>query len=150
MPSSRTHRVRRLAYTTALVGLLVAALQPAATAASPGLALVNTATGSIAAGEGHSCAVKTDGTVWCWGGASDGEVGDGTTGDANFLRLTPVQVVDGGGGFLTGVKAVTANWYTTCALKTDGTVWCWGYDGFGQLGDGTQENRAVPTAVAFQ
>ena len=147
MPSLRTHPLRRLTLAAGLVGLLVAGLQPLATAASPSLALVNTAAGSIAAGEGHTCAVKSDGTVWCWGGASDGEVGDGTRGDINFRRLTPVQVVDGGGGFLTGVKAVTANWYTTCALKTDGTVWCWGEGQLGQLGNNTGGGDGGPQSL---
>ena len=92
--------------------------------------------GTIAAGDVHSCALKADATVWCWGDAGDGQLGDGTMGDVNFRRLHPVQVVDGGGN-LTDVKAIAAGDNHTCALKNDGTVWCWGDGGLGQLGNGT-------------
>lgn len=102
----------------------------------------------IATGGVQSCAVKTDNTVWCWGFAADGEVGDGTTGDSNGLRLKPVQVVQGT-GHLTDVAAVTAGNQFTCALKTDGTVWCWGSNSFGQLGDGSEFDSLVPVEIVL-
>jgi len=83
---------------------------------------------AIAAGEGHSVALKSDGTVWTWGWNRDGQLGDGTVTD----RLTPVKVLK-----LTGVTAISAGGYHTVALKSDGTVWAWGSNQFGQLGDGS-------------
>jgi alpha-tubulin suppressor-like RCC1 family protein len=80
----------------------------------------------IAAGDAHSVAVKSDGTVWAWGSNVGGQLGDGTTTD----RLEPVQVSG-----LSGT-AVAAGRFHNLALKDDGTVWAWGDDQFGQLGDG--------------
>jgi alpha-tubulin suppressor-like RCC1 family protein len=93
---------------------------------------------AITAGAGHSCALRADGTVWCWGGDGTGALGDGTRGDTNHLRLVPVQVVQGNGQ-LTGVTEVSSSVDAlhTCALEAAGTVWCWGDDYLGQLGDGT-------------
>jgi alpha-tubulin suppressor-like RCC1 family protein len=65
-----------------------------------------------------SCAVKQDGTLWCWGGNALGQVGDGTTVD----RSSPVQVVALG----TSVVSTAISGYRTCAVKRDGTLWCWG------------------------
>lgn len=96
----------------------------------------------VAMGGGDTaCARRTDGTVWCWGSASDGQTGDGTTGDANGLRLTAVQVRRGS-GFLTGITQISSNQgdYSTCARRKDGTAWCWGEDQSGELGDGTTGN----------
>ena len=88
---------------------------------------------AIAAGEGHSMALKSDGTVWTWGWNRDGQLGDGTT----TRRSTPARVKG-----LTGVTAISAGSYHTVALKDDGTVWTWGQNLFGQLGDGTYGTSA--------
>jgi alpha-tubulin suppressor-like RCC1 family protein len=86
----------------------------------------------ISAGVGFSVALKSDGTVWAWGVNSAGQLGDGT----NVQKLSPVQVAG-----LTNVQYITAGPAThTLALKTDGTVWGWGYNGYGELGDGSQGN----------
>ncbi len=103
---------------------------------------------------GWSLAVKADGTVWAWGDNTYGKLGDGTT----TSRSTPVQVVGpGGAGFLTDVIAVAAGGGNTpftgggvghsLALKADGTVWAWGYNLQGQLGDGTTTHRNTPVQV---
>jgi alpha-tubulin suppressor-like RCC1 family protein len=98
---------------------------------------------SVTAGTGHTCALKGDGTVWCWGDASSGQVGDGTTGDAvDHRRLTPRKVRQGS-GVLDGVAAITAGSFHTCALKRNGSVWCWGFAAEGQLGDGTTGDPAT-------
>ncbi len=89
---------------------------------------------------GHTCARLTDGTVRCWGGDTFGQVGDGAVAAA---RPRPVTVVD-----LSGVAGLTAGAGHTCAVLTDGTARCWGRNEFGELGDGTTENRARPVAVA--
>ena len=91
---------------------------------------------AVSAGRTHSCALKTDGTVWCWGAADFGQVGDGTTGDGNHDRLVPAQVRKGAGN-LTKVTAIAAGGYHTCALRSDRSVWCWGDATFGAVGDGT-------------
>jgi prepilin-type N-terminal cleavage/methylation domain-containing protein len=84
----------------------------------------------------QTCAVETDSTVWCWGPNPNGGVGDGTT----TSRTAPVQV-----GLIAGV--VHAGEDQTCAGKTNGTngtVWCWGLNDYGQLGDGTTTDRYTP------
>ena len=85
-----------------------------------------------------TCALKTDGTVWCWGNNAAGKLGDGTTTNRN----RPVQVSG-----LTGVTRVEAGYDFTCALKSNGTVWCWGTNGNGQLGNGTTTNSSTPVQV---
>ena len=92
--------------------------------------------------EGHSLALKADGTVWAWGRNSSGELGNGTTTD----RTTPVQVTG-----LTGVVAIAGGYGHSLALKSDGTVWAWGTDLYGQLGDGantTLGHQTIPVAVS--
>src|SRR5262249_21229075 len=93
--------------------------------AAPAGATTGDSVKQISAGESHTCAVRTDGTAWCWGDNRYGQLGDGTRGDASFNRLHPVQVKQGN-GFLTDVKNVGAGAGHTCAVKNDGTVWCWG------------------------
>jgi YD repeat-containing protein len=94
---------------------------------------------AIAAGGWHSLAVKADGTVWAWGYNGNSELGDGTT----TQRAAPVQV----GGSLAGVTKVAAGRYHSLALKADGTVKAWGFNGDGELGDGTTTNRTTPVST---
>lgn len=94
---------------------------------------------SLAAGAGHACALKSDGTVWCWGFNNHGQIGDGTT----LNSLIPLHVAG-----LAGVIALAASNYHTCAAKSDGKVWCWGYNNVGQIGDGTTTERPTPTLVS--
>jgi alpha-tubulin suppressor-like RCC1 family protein len=102
---------------------------------------------ALTTGWKHSCALRTDGTVRCWGANSSGQLGDNTTVD----KLTPTPVVVPalfiGTTPLTGVATLTSGDSHTCALKTDGTVRCWGYNGSGQLGDGTTVSKSTPTTV---
>ena len=95
---------------------------------------------ALAAGELHTCALKTDGSVWCWGQNTYGQLGDGTT----TWRFLPTAV----DGLASGVTALAAGEYHTCAVKTDGSAWCWGQNDHGQLGDGTTNEPLVPTAVS--
>ena len=93
---------------------------------------------AVSAGGVHSCARTSDGAAWCWGRNAYGILGDGTTTD----RLGAVQVTKSGGGALTGVTAVSAGkGYHSCARTSDGAAWCWGYNAYGQLGDGTTTDR---------
>ncbi|CAH2212266.1 RCC1 domain-containing protein [Tepidibacter aestuarii] len=102
---------------------------------------------SISAGNRHSLALKADGTVWAWGSNSNGQLGDGTSGTNKDI---PVQVKDATDptGFLTNVIAVFASWRHSLALKIDGTVWAWGNNYDGQLGDATSgSNKNMPVQV---
>ncbi len=94
---------------------------------------------AIAGGDNHSLALKNDGTVWAWGLNQDGELGDGTNTDSS----TPVEVKDPNdpSGYLSGVKALAAGSSHSLALKDDGTVWAWGTNESGQLGDGTNAKQ---------
>jgi alpha-tubulin suppressor-like RCC1 family protein len=93
---------------------------------------------AVAAGGGHSLALKSDGTVWAWGWNGDGQLGDGTT----RSRTAPVQVSG-----LTGVVRIAAGGAHSLAVKDDGTVWAWGSNAGGQLGDGTTMDRLTPVQV---
>lgn len=99
---------------------------------------------SVATGIDHSCAIRTDGTVWCWGRNEFGQLGDGTTTD----RTVPVQVVPGSGVTLPTFTAVAGGHEHTCALGTDHSVWCWGHNSAGQLGAQTSGDARSPQAVS--
>jgi alpha-tubulin suppressor-like RCC1 family protein len=83
----------------------------------------------VSCGGNFTAAIKTDGTLWTWGNNSNGQLGDNT----GTNRLTPVTTFAGG----TNWKQVAGGGYSTAAIKTDGTLWTWGYGAFGQLGDNT-------------
>jgi alpha-tubulin suppressor-like RCC1 family protein len=91
---------------------------------------------SVALGEYHTCAVKTDGSLWCWGDNGYGQLGDGT----NTSRTTPVQITS-------GVSSVALGFSHTCAIKQDGSLWCWGWNDYGQLGDGTNTSKNTPVQI---
>jgi len=98
----------------------------------------------VAAGEEHSCAALLDGTAWCWGENGRGQLGDGTTTD----RSAATQVVGSGGtGYLADVVGITAGAEHTCAVLDDGTAWCWGENGQGQLGVGSKSDSRYPVQV---
>jgi alpha-tubulin suppressor-like RCC1 family protein len=96
---------------------------------------------AVAAGNLHSLVVKSDGTVWAWGDNTVDELGNGSTGG---MSTTPAQVSN-----LSGVTAISsqANARHSLALKSDKTVWAWGSNSDGQLGDGTKTNRSAPVQV---
>jgi alpha-tubulin suppressor-like RCC1 family protein len=91
---------------------------------------------SIFAGNEHSIARKAGGTIWAWGWNVYGQLGDGTT----IERTSPVQT---GTDTDWVVSIVSAGSHTT-ALKSDGTFWVWGSNGYGQLGDGTADDISSP------
>ena len=120
-----------------LLGLGAQAQTPA-TPALPA-SLLGEGVQQIVAGESHTCALTTAGAVQCWGNNGNGQLGDGST----TGRTTPVAVP----GLGSGVTALAAGGLHTCALTTAGAVQCWGYNDYGQLGDGSATHRNTPVAV---
>ncbi len=104
---------------------------------------VNSLTGitAIAGGYGHSMALKNDGTVWIWGFNSNGQLGNGTSGFGTETNV-PAQLTA-----LSGIVAIEAGDYHSLALKNDGTIWTWGLNQYGQLGNGTIVDSNVPVQV---
>jgi alpha-tubulin suppressor-like RCC1 family protein len=90
-------------------------------------------------GSGTFAGVKTDGTLWLWGANSSGQLGDNSI----TSRSSPVQTIAGG----TNWKQVSAGILQTIATKTDGTLWAWGSNSAGNLGDNTITSRSSPVQV---
>ncbi len=102
-----------------------------------GLNSVNT----IVAGADHTCALLAD-EVQCWGLNHYGQLGNGTTEDSH----TPTAVI----GLSSGVAAIAAGESHTCVLLSTGRVQCWGYNGYGQLGNGTTIDSTTPVTVMVE
>jgi alpha-tubulin suppressor-like RCC1 family protein len=147
----------------------------------------------VTAGKGHTCVLKSNGQVWCWGRNWSGQVGDGTTtertsgvqitwptqpaplitdivcgeeftcvitaaggawcfGENGYGQLGDDTITDHGTpapvtGMETGIADVEAGAQHTCLIKTDGSLWCWGNNYYGRVGDGTATERHLPVAV---
>jgi alpha-tubulin suppressor-like RCC1 family protein len=99
----------------------------------------------VSAGHNHSLALKNDGTVWAWGDNYYGQLGNNST----STWTTPVQVWgDGGEGYLGSVSKIGAGRDFSLALKSDGTVRAWGYNHYGELGNGGTAERHVPVQTS--
>ena len=102
----------------------------------------------LAAGAAHTCARTDDGRLWCRGGNSFGQLGNGS---ASVAAIATPGLVTLGGAPLDGVQALAAGASHTCALRGDGTVYCWGRGDRGQLGGPppsmTPEGCAAPCSV---
>ena len=96
--------------------------------------------GGHCSGSSHSLAVKADGTVWAWGANDSGQLGISTV---YHWSPTPIRVSD-----LCGVVSVAAGSSYSLAVKADGTVWAWGANESGQLGNGTQTGGRTPVSVS--
>jgi len=110
---------------------------------SAGVPFTNVA--EIAAGGIHTVARRSNGTVWAWGGSADGQVGNGSnTASIGF----PAQVLgEGGTGTLENIVEISAGTAHTVARASNGTVWAWGNNTSGRLGDGTTTQRTAPVQV---
>jgi alpha-tubulin suppressor-like RCC1 family protein len=87
-------------------------------------------------GTSHSLALHSDGKVWAWGMNNYGQVGNG---NESYSQSIPVQI-----NHLTDVIAIAAGYYHSLAIQKNGTVWGWGHNNKGQLGDGTTTNQNIP------
>jgi alpha-tubulin suppressor-like RCC1 family protein len=97
---------------------------------------------SVVAGWIHTCGISTAGTVYCWGDNTTGQLGIGTT-DADAHAM-PVPVAS-----TLQFRKIALSARSTCAVTVDDQLLCWGYNGTGQLGDGTTTTRDAPTTVAL-
>jgi len=95
---------------------------------------------ALTAGWAHTCALTGSGGVKCWGYGKHGELGNGQTADSG----SPVDVQ----GLSAGVVAIEAGDDHTCAVTAQGSVACWGFNQYGQLGDETTAFRSVPVTMA--
>ena len=103
---------------------------------------------SISVGSGTGMAIKTDSSLWAWGTNNNGQIGDGTcnTYDADGYRnddgnkLSPVKIMD-------NVVSVSVGWSHTMAVTVDGSLWAWGTNNKGQLGNGTTTDSYEPIKI---
>jgi alpha-tubulin suppressor-like RCC1 family protein len=93
----------------------------------------------VAAGQEFSLALRSDGTVWAWGGNGAGQLGRGTV-TAREVTAAPVSG-------LAGVTKIAAGCGFSLALRSDGTVWAWGFNNVGQLGIGGTASSVVPVKI---
>jgi alpha-tubulin suppressor-like RCC1 family protein len=122
------------------------AIPPSAATAAPAAALTFR---QVSGGGIHTCGVTTGDKAYCWGVGALGELGNGTqagpercdAGPGGCSRR-PVAVLGG-----IAFRNVSAGWYFTCGVATDGRAWCWGSNWSGQLGDGSTTGRVRPVAV---
>lgn len=107
--------------------------------------------GAIAAGYFYSLAIKSDGTLWAWGNNAQSDLG---TGESKGVYLVPTKIGD---GYSLDPKALSASkfsvlgnstiYYHSLALKNDGSLWAWGDNIFGQVGDGTMTPSPTPKQI---
>jgi alpha-tubulin suppressor-like RCC1 family protein len=97
-----------------------------------------------AGGRRHSCGLRDDGTAWCWGWNTTGQLGSGVT---STEELTPVPV--------TAASVSGSSWTTvaaghrhSCGVRDDGTGWCWGWNEYGQIGNGDNLDQHAPAALS--
>ena len=97
----------------------------------------------VSNGRLHACAVLNDGSVKCWGYNGEGELGDGST----TQRTAPTDVSGFGSGSGGSITGISGGYQSTCALLSSGGIKCFGWNGYGQLGEGSTNNRSAPTPV---
>jgi len=102
----------------------------------------------VSAGGHYAAAVKSDGSLWTWGENRYGQLGDGTVTYYDNVhyklidnnKLSPQKIMD-------DVVQVSTGSNKTMAIKSDGSLWAWGWGGFGQLGNGTEEDKYLPVKI---
>ncbi|MGN5240460.1 Hsp70 family protein [Rhodococcus sp. SJ-3] len=99
---------------------------------------------SLAAGGNHTCASTVVGDVFCWGANTSGQLGRGYTNDSDVAIADPLQVK-----LPAAATFVVAGRGHTCAALEDDRTYCWGENGWGQLGDGTTDSRSEPVQASL-
>ncbi|MCM1123791.1 MAG: InlB B-repeat-containing protein [Eubacterium sp.] len=96
---------------------------------------------SVSLGAYHSAAIKEDGSLWMWGRNSSGQLGNGIS-DSYYTSVnsTPIKIME-------NVRFVALYADHSAAVKEDGSLWMWGSNGYGQLGNGTTESSTVPIKI---
>ena len=93
----------------------------------------------VSAGGYHSCGIKENGTLWCWGDNNKGQLGLGSSGGSHY---SPEQV-----GSDTNWVKISSGYRYSCAIKSDNTLYCWGSNQYGRLGDGSSTDSSTPVQV---
>ena len=94
----------------------------------------------VSCGYNHTAAISTDGNIWTWGDDSYGQLGDGI----DTLVSIPTQLFTFGAA---GWTSIATGYGSTCGIRQDGSLWSWGLNSAGQLGDGTMTDQSLPTIV---
>src|SRR5437773_4499560 len=97
---------------------------------------------ALSAGTVHTCGLTSAGAAYCWGDNSTGELGNGSTTSSSI----PVAV--SGGQSFTALAAAGGFYAHTCGLTSGGAGFCWGYNYYGELGDGSSTDSSIPVAVS--
>lgn len=92
----------------------------------------------------HACGIRNDGSMWCWGYGEDGEMGNNTY---TVTNTTP-KLVDTTGVTGTAWTGVATQQWSSCGIRDNGTGWCWGYNTYGQLGNGTIAMASLPQQIS--
>lgn len=101
-------------------------------------------------GASHTCAGTSDGNLWCWGSNANGQLGTGDNVDHHTPAMVDTSALGSSdGGMAASIDSLQCGAKHTCAHRTDGTMWCWGDNSYGQLGDGTMTSRNKPVQVAM-
>jgi regulator of chromosome condensation (RCC1) repeat-containing protein len=119
-----------------------APVQVVTAVSGPGLANVI----DISTYSNTTCAVVSDGGVYCWGYGAYGQLGIGTKPSYSAYAVPVVTAISGPA--FTGADQVSVGQYHACAHKTDNTIWCWGYNNYGQVGNGGTMEQLVPVYVS--
>jgi len=97
----------------------------------------------VGSGMAHSCALKKNGSVWCWGENTHGVLGNGSENNIEF----PIAVQNVDGSLFMDIISLGVGRTNNCAVKKNGTLWCWGSNSSGQIGDGSKERKPNPVMV---
>jgi alpha-tubulin suppressor-like RCC1 family protein len=104
------------------------------------VAALGTSTRAVAAGFANTCAADDEGSLWCWGANQNGQLANG--GVASTETPTRIEALGA------GVVAFAVGRASVCAVKSDRTLWCWGDNSHGQLGEGATTTAALPARVS--
>lgn len=100
---------------------------------------------AVSCGNYHTAAIDENGSLWMWGCNDSGQLGNGS--DENIIKMSIYPYQDVPAKALDNVAAVSCGSAYTAAIQTDGTLWTWGDNGHGRLGNGTTEDSTVPVKV---